>query len=57
MMKKPRENTCNLLDAIEEGMFDPMIVLEAALLYMSDDEVGDMMHSNEFLIEEDEEDE
>ena len=57
-MKKPRENTCNLLDMVDEGVVDAYTVLEAALMYMSDDEVEDLMRSNDLmLINDDEEDE
>lgn len=56
-MKKFRENTCNLLDMVDDGVVDANKMLEAALMYMSDDEVGDMMRLNElfFYDEEDEE--
>lgn len=56
-MKKPRENTCNLLDMVDEGVVDAYTVLEAALMYMSDDEVEDLMRSNDLMLIDDEEDE
>jgi hypothetical protein len=37
---------------IEDGILDPQTVLEACLSYMSEADVADMAHSNEFLEEE-----
>jgi len=47
-----RKVTNQLLELIEEGTFDAQTVLEACLQYMSEDDVADMAHSNEFLEEE-----
>ena len=44
--------TNQLLELIEDGILDPQTVLEACLKYMSEDDVADMAHSNEFLEEE-----
>jgi hypothetical protein len=52
-----REFTCKLLEMVEEGILDRDNVIMACVKYMSEDEVKDMMHHNEFIIEEDEEDE
>ena len=47
-----RKVTNQLLELIEDGILDPQTVLEACLQYMSEDDVADMAHSNEFLEEE-----
>ena len=44
-----RENTNKLLDMIEDGVLDATFVVTACLKYMSEDEVSDMMRSNEIL--------
>jgi hypothetical protein len=50
----PRKVTTQLLEMIEDGTLDPQTVLEACLSYMSEADVADMAHSNEFLGEEEE---
>ena len=50
-----REFTCKLLEMVEHGLLDRDNVIMACVKYMSEDEVKDMMHHNEFI--EDEEDE
>lgn len=52
-----REATNKVLELIEEGVLRAETVVMAALKYMSEDEVADMMHINEwtgFFAEEDE---
>jgi len=49
-----REYTCKLLEMVEHGLLDRDNVIMACVKYMSEDEVKDMMHHNEFIIEEDE---
>jgi hypothetical protein len=46
------------LDLVDQGMIDPMMLLTAALNWMSQDEVRDMLDANELSprFEEDEED-
>ena len=54
-----REATNRILELIEEGVLRPETVVMAALKYMSEDEVADMAHINEFdtfFDEEEEED-
>ena len=43
-------------ELVEDGMVDPMMMLTAALKYMSQDEVKDMLEINELMPEEDEDD-
>ena len=51
-----REATNKILEMIDEGMLDRDTVIMAALKYMSEDDVADMAHANEFfMFEEDEE--
>jgi hypothetical protein len=57
MKTQVRKNATKLLDLIEQGVLDPMSVLEAALNYMSDDDVEDMAWTNDFLTEDEEESE
>jgi hypothetical protein len=47
-----RKVTNQLLELIEEGILDAQTVLEACLQYMSEADVADMAHDNEFLEEE-----
>jgi len=49
-----RKYTTKLLDMVDEGIIDPKAVMEAALCYMSEREVEDMMRVNDFLLEEEE---
>ncbi len=49
--------TNKLLEMIEEGLLDKDIVIMACVKYMSEVNVHDMMHINEFLYDEDDEDE
>lgn len=44
-----RQVTCKILEMIEEGILDRDAVIMAALKYMSEDDVADMAHINEFL--------
>jgi hypothetical protein len=50
-----REATTRLLDMMDEGLISAQAVAEMALSYMSEDDVADMMRSNDIL-EEDEDD-
>ena len=52
-----RKFTNKLLEMVEEGLLDKDTVILACVKYMSEDEVADMMHANEFLYQEEEEDE
>lgn len=49
-----REYTNKLLEMIEEGILDRDTVIMACVKYMSEDDVKDMMHCNEMLLEEEE---
>ena len=52
-----RQATDKILEMVEEGILDKDTVIMSCLKYMSEDDVADMAHSNEFFIkEEDEED-
>ena len=44
-----RESTEKLLEAIEEGLLDKDTVIMACVKYMSEDDVVDMCHVNEFF--------
>ena len=50
-----REATNKILGMVEEGVLDKDNVILACLKYMSEDEVADMAHINEFFNEGDEE--
>jgi hypothetical protein len=52
-----REATTKLLDMIDEGLLDRDTVIMACVKYMSEDDVADMCHCNEFFLDEDEEEE
>jgi len=51
-----REATTKILEMVEEGVLDRDQVIMACLKYMSEDDVADMAHANEFFYEEDEDD-
>ena len=54
-MTNPREYTCRLLEMVDSGILSPDDVMSAALSYMSDSDVEDMMHMNQcddVLVEE-----
>jgi len=47
-----REATNKILDLIDEGILDKDMVIMACLKYMSERDVEDMAHCNEFFIDE-----
>ncbi len=49
-----RTQTTRLLEMMDEGLISAQAVAEMALSYMSEDDVADMMRSNDILDEEDE---
>ena len=52
-----RDATNRILELVEEGMLDRDTVIMACLKYMSEDDVADMAHANEFFLDEDEDEE
>ncbi len=51
-----RTQTTKLLEMMDEGLISASAVAEMALAYMSEDDVADMMRSNDILDEEEDED-
>ena len=51
-----RKCTTALLEMMDDGVMDAKAVAEMCLAYMSEDDVEDMMRSNDLLSDEDEED-
>ena len=51
-----REYTTKLLDMMDEGLISAEMVAEMALAYMSEDDVKDMMLSNDIVDYDDEDD-
>ena len=49
-----RTQTNKLIDMMDEGLISAQAVADMALAYMSEDDVADMMRSNDILDEEDE---
>ena len=49
-----RQATDKILEMVEEGILDKDTVIMSCLKYMSEDDVADMAHSNEFFINEEE---
>ena len=49
-----RQYTNKLLEMVEEGLLNRDSVIMACVKYMSEDEVRDMMHCNEFIEDEEE---
>jgi hypothetical protein len=52
-----REATNRILELVEEGLLDRDTVIMACLKYMSEDDVSDMAHANEFFLDEEEDEE
>jgi hypothetical protein len=51
-----RTQTNKLIDMMDEGLISAQAVAEMALAYMSEDDVADMMRSNDILDDEEDED-
>ena len=56
-MSNPRQATCRILELIEDGILDRDMVINSCLKYMSESDVRDMAHCNDFGLDDDEEDE
>jgi hypothetical protein len=54
-MATVRQATNRLLEYIEEGLLNRDTVITACLNYMSEDDVADMCHCNEFFPDNEEE--
>jgi len=50
-----RQATDKILEMVEQGILDKDTVIMSCLKYMSEDDVADMAHSNEFFINDEEE--
>jgi hypothetical protein len=55
-MKPIREITNKIHAAMDEGTLSPLQVAEAALRFLSEDDVAQMAHNEEFFMHEDDED-
>ena len=54
-----RELTCKVLDAMDQGLISSKVIAEAALNWLNEDEIADMIRANDLqdiLNMEDEED-
>ena len=56
-MVNVRQATDKILEMVEEGILDKDMVIMSCLKYMSEDDVADMAHCNEFFLNEEDEDE
>tara|TARA_B100001964_G_scaffold170942_1_gene188130 strand:+ start:309 stop:491 length:183 start_codon:yes stop_codon:yes gene_type:complete len=52
-----RQATDKILEMVDDGILDKDMVIMACLKYMSEDDVADMAHCNEFFLNEEDEDE
>jgi hypothetical protein len=52
-----RQATNKILEMVDDGILDKDTVIMSCLKYMSEDDVADMAHHNEFFINEEEYDE
>ena len=52
-----REATNKILEMVDDGILDKDTVIMSCLKYMSEDDVADMAHANEFFINEKEDEE
>lgn len=55
MTRQTRQSTNRILQMVEEGVLDRDLVILACLKYMSEDDVTDMAHANEFFTADEEE--
>jgi|APIni6443716594_1056825.scaffolds.fasta_scaffold5803515_1 hypothetical protein len=55
MARSIREVTNKIYEAVDEGVLTWQQIAEAALTYMSESDVADMAHNEEFFMYEDEE--
>ena len=51
-----RQATDKILEMVDEGILDKDTVIMSCLKYMSEDDVADMAHSNEFFNNDEEDD-
>jgi uncharacterized damage-inducible protein DinB len=56
-MRKPREITNKIYEAVDEGLLSWEQIAEAAMRFMSEDDVAKMAHNEEFFLHEQQEDE
>ena len=56
MINETRKYTNKLLEGLEEGLYNKDNVILACVNYMSEDDVKDMMESNEMIESDEEED-
>ena len=56
-MSDVRKATDKILEMVDEGILDKDMVIMSCLKYMSEDDVADMAHCNEFFLNEDEDEE
>ena len=56
-MSDVRKATDKILEMVDEGILDKDMVIMSCLKYMSEDDVADMAHCNEFFLNEEEESE
>lgn len=54
MKTQVRKCTNMILDMVEQGALDPLVVLQSCLDYMSERDVADMAHCEGFIEEEEE---
>lgn len=52
-----RQQTCYLMELMDEGVLDPKAVAEACLVWLSEDDVRGMSKANELPVFDDEDDE
>ncbi len=51
-----RKVTNKLRELMDEGVLDPRVVADAALMYLSESDVADMARLNELVLEDEEDD-
>ena len=56
-MSDVRKATDKILEMVDEGILDKDTVIMSCLKYMSEDDVADMAHCNEFFLNEEDEEE
>ena len=49
-----RDATNKILQMVDEGFLDMRTVMEAALMYLSEDDVADMARANDIILDDEE---
>ena len=57
LIHTPRKASNKFIEMVEEGLLDPVEAVRMCVKWMSEDDVAEMMHANEFNMEDSEDEE